>query len=872
MKVFTLILRPLVSFVVLCCFAFFGSQSAHASVAQPTCTTILSGSAGANDTVTVLMLGATLVDSSGSPTGNLCTSLEATQAQALGFNVEIDNDTAWQAKTQAQFATYRAIVLGDANCPNETAGATLDGPVAAAKTNKAWQPATTGPVAVVGTDPVFHSRNGSGPMGAQLTQNAIALAASIPGKPGAYICLSCYYETSGPGTLVDVLSPQFGTFTVVGRTSTTTPTNTATIASPSNALVTTPNTLTDVGLSNWGVSVHEAFDSALPPGFSEAVHSGELGLPYIITGQVQVQTPPPQTVTPGGTNQVQFVSTPNNLVEHDLIWPVNLQFNNGVTTPQLLSSNIILSTVNGIRPYLAYTPWAVAQLFEKPGDNQAANGTGFGSLYRDKCYQSGQNPSTATEQNCPIGTTPTDFINLSDVFDQPTVKPPIPPHTTVSLIHHSTPTSDVWAAVPSGATSNPVCTQVQTSGATFNCELEDDLTYDPATFATTPGGVSGDQTTIGGKKPGRGTLGSLFNVPMLETTVSVNSKPVNIPGVQGAGVNWFKPPLNLEFNVNPATTATPTNGWFAAPIQNLAYVFYSNSEPPLPDPPNCPGSTCTVKSGTPGAFDNTTGKAAPVVFMDSLTGANDGVYTLAWSARDTVQIGERNIQLLQNPPCPPDPYIPSQTNTPPCYSTTLFSAQIGVDTKPPSIVISAPAATTYAPNQVVSANYGCTDSASGVASCVGTVPSGSPINTMPAGISTAKSFTVNSTDNVGNHSLPVTVNYFVSCHYVAFALNPTTVSRGGKVNVTASMMDCTSSSQKISLKFSLTGPLGRSCSSTKTVLFTTPYFTIPAGTSRSFTFPIYIPNEACKGTFTTTTTTFISGTQVDSTSMALTVK
>jgi hypothetical protein len=276
-----------------------------------------------------------------------------------------------------------------------------------------------------------------------------------------------------------------------------------------------------------------------------------------------------------------------------------------------------------------------------------------------------------------------------------------------------------------------------------------------------------------------------------------------------------------------------------------------------------------VTNGTPGASST-----ANVEFTSTPISEPDGQYLLQWSAADNVGIKERNVQLLpvgSPTPCPQGD-LPAAP-TPPCYSTTVFSAQINVDSTPPTITVTTPAnLATYNANQVVNAAYGCTDFGSGVASCVGTVPSGSKIGTMPTGISTPKSFTVNSTDKVGNVSLPVTVNYSVSCHYVAFALNPTTVSRGGTVNVTASVMDCTSSSQKISLKFSLTGPLGRSCAITKTVMFTTPYFTIPAGTSQVFTFPVSIPWNACTGTFTTTTTTFISGTQVDSTSVALIVK
>jgi hypothetical protein len=502
-------------------------------------------------------------------------------------------------------------------------------------------------------------------------------------------------------------------------------------------------------------------------------------------GLQPTQIAPPQQINAGQSNQVPFNAAANNVVIHNVTWAGNLQFNNGVTNPQLSSENIILSTDPTIGPFLKFTPWAVAQLFEKAGDDVIVGGSGFGSLYRDKCFQAGQDPSTATEENCPVGAGPTDFIELADTFDQPNPKPDITPGTTVSLIHHPRTAqtivqpSDTWGPVPSDATSNPVCPQVQTSGATFDCELEDILTYDPATFATTPGGVSGDETTIGGRSRGRGTLGALFKVPMVQTNGKVNTTLVssfNLLGgeVQGTQQYWFNShTLNLDFLVNPAATSAASNGWFAAPIQSLAYAFFSNltPEPLLPDPPNCvtTGSTCTVKSGTPGAF--TGGVAAPVDFMDSLTSVSDGLYTLAWSACDTVQICERNIQLLHSLPtgsnCP-NPFNLSPIPVPPCYSTTLFSAQIGVDTKPPTVTGLTLSTTMPTPGQLVTVSYVCNDQlnngvASGIASCGTHTGLGGVLNTGPlnntfnaAGTKGPQSYLVTATDVAGNNSAPTT--------------------------------------------------------------------------------------------------------------------
>ncbi|MBK9714725.1 MAG: PxKF domain-containing protein [Kouleothrix sp.] len=74
------------------------------------------------------------------------------------------------------------------------------------------------------------------------------------------------------------------------------------------------------------------------------------------------------------------------------------------------------------------------------------------------------------------------------------------------------------------------------------------------------------------------------------------------------------------------------------------------------------------------------------------------------------------------------------------------------DTTPPSITITTPAdGATYTLGQVVNADYNCQDEAggSGLVSCVGDVPNGSPIDTSSVG---AKTFTVNAADSAGNTS------------------------------------------------------------------------------------------------------------------------
>ncbi|HET9224941.1 MAG TPA: PxKF domain-containing protein [Roseiflexaceae bacterium] len=89
------------------------------------------------------------------------------------------------------------------------------------------------------------------------------------------------------------------------------------------------------------------------------------------------------------------------------------------------------------------------------------------------------------------------------------------------------------------------------------------------------------------------------------------------------------------------------------------------------------------------------------------------------------------------------------------------------DRTAPSITISAPANTTYTLNQVVPASYQCADEngGSGLASCVGPVPSGSPADTAAVG---AKTFSVQASDNAGNtasQSVSYTVTHGICVLY-----------------------------------------------------------------------------------------------------------
>jgi hypothetical protein len=85
------------------------------------------------------------------------------------------------------------------------------------------------------------------------------------------------------------------------------------------------------------------------------------------------------------------------------------------------------------------------------------------------------------------------------------------------------------------------------------------------------------------------------------------------------------------------------------------------------------------------------------------------------------------------------------------------------DTTPPTIEIVQPTESTYLLNQSVTVQFSCDDAESGVATCVGSSPNGSMLNTSSAG---SYSFTVNATDVAGNVSESV-VHYTVGYGIVA---------------------------------------------------------------------------------------------------------
>lgn len=251
--------------------------------------------AGAANDHTVLILSPTV-------TGG-ASSVEAMKAAALGMDVEVVDNVGWGAKSAADFASYRALVLGDPTCVTDPTT-----PQAATATTNVWAPVVNGNVIIMGTDEVYHDSQG----GDQLTASSMAFVTSQTGKTGALISLSCYFNGDPPHTAVPLLDGfSAGGFTVDG-TAGGLCFNDAHIVATSPALA----GLTDATLSNWSCSVHEAFDKwpadflvlaiARNLGSAFTAADGTVGTPYIIArGQITalgLSLSPTSATNPVGTS------------------------------------------------------------------------------------------------------------------------------------------------------------------------------------------------------------------------------------------------------------------------------------------------------------------------------------------------------------------------------------------------------------------------------------------------------------------------------------------------------------------------------------------------------------------------------------------
>jgi len=308
------------------------------------------------------------------------------------------------------------------------------------------------------------------------------------------------------------------------------------------------------------------------------------------------------------------------------------------------------------------------------------------------------------------------------------------------------------------------------------------------TGAATPGSTSNADFTLGAK----GAI-AFVTPPGGSDTIPPFTMALLSPPPNGAGWN------NGNVTVNLTSTDNEPNG---SGVKQISYSAAGGQAIPSTTVSGATASVTISNEGVTTLSFFGTDNAANVESAKSVTievdktppsincGAPDGLWhprdvSIACTAGDSVSglsnAADANFSLSTSVPAGTET-TNAATGTRPVCDVAGNCATAGpidgnmVDKKPPTISASAPTAgSTYLVNQTVNASYSCTDGGSGVATCSGTVASGSPIDTTSVG---SKSFTVNSTDKVGNVASPQSINYSVG-YGVCLLYDPTRSVQGG---------------------------------------------------------------------------------------------
>jgi hypothetical protein len=221
-------------------------------------------------------------------------SLEAYEAQSLGFGVDLIKPADWALMSTADFAKYNAIVIGDPKCD-------FGNLAPAVSSASIWGAAVDGNVTVLGNAPVttfwlnqtLSSRVGSG----FEVLGGIKYATADSASTGAYIDVGCAAKNAAADTPVHLLDG-LGTFTATGSNGACW--DSAHIVNPNGAFA----ILNDAFLSGWpcpSSSALEVFNS-FPATFTAYANAGN-GLPFLLLRGGNGSLP--NTITlgpPAGTN------------------------------------------------------------------------------------------------------------------------------------------------------------------------------------------------------------------------------------------------------------------------------------------------------------------------------------------------------------------------------------------------------------------------------------------------------------------------------------------------------------------------------------------------------------------------------------------
>jgi len=492
---------------------------------------------------------------------------------------------------------------------------------------------------------------------------------------------------------------------------------------------------------------------------------------------VSSTTPTTLTFAPSLIHVVDFSQAADN---NNLTYP-----NNDPTTIQIQSTNTSIDPATWPQ-YVTGGPLATSILFPLVDDNPGGSGSN-GSVVVDLCFDPTLtgNAAIPLDTNCPYSSSSSGpllgILITADFTSLPQFNNPVNTGVTTALAHYepNTTVTTTWAPSTINGTPNQACSNTTGTGTGSN-----PLAPQTCDVLDIQQSFYGDQGTESGKTGKKGAFAMLYNVPMPLSTISVNGTPVNAPPANNNAFSaalWFSAlnfPLSLTFAVNPACPLSPPtwpcvlavpanyNYFTPAPIASENFDFTDLlGNPVYPASP----APSPAQAAPPTGFNTESVQQITFPGSSNQVSLPDGQYFLQWSAVDNAGISEQNVQYITTGTCP-NPA--GGTFSAPCYQTTLFQAQVNVDSTPPIISnITINPAPVY--GQPSTATFTCTDPtatngapASGINPTNGCV--GGP-NSQPSGVSGnvdtssagPKTFTVTATDLAGNvttSSLPYSVS------------------------------------------------------------------------------------------------------------------
>ena len=556
-------------------------------------------------------------------------------------------------------------------------------------------------------------------------------------------------------------------------------------------------------------------------------------------GQTIVGTP----LEPGTTQPFYFNATLGSLDVFSAIIPNVETLTNVGATPFISTFSVPPSNASSL---WANSPLATASCI-------ASVSAGGNCAPKQEVCTTAANP-TPSGANCVYDSTGAEDVLLSDNFSPVTPITSFPPGTNPGVVALNDAQGCPFAPPFSSSIACPSNGLKSFSGDPDPVHGGSNSYYYYVT------GILPPSTTPGGFVNVGGTYWINGNNP--QVTLTAAPPPAPIPN----NVGWYPSPIDYIAYVNlPSTAAAP----------NPNYPFNSSLQsPPLPgavvdfSENLSSGSPAVVTSGgisttgsTCGSVLGNNGNILPASSTYSFevnpvnlgTLLDTATYALYYETEDCTRTAER---------------LYTYSASTPGWTTNYKSVAYIVDDDPPAITITVPSTgAIYPAKATVASSFTCLDLTppgtpyeygSGVAYCNGP----SQINTTPGGsILTSESFTVTSSDNVGNKSSQ-TVNYSVSCLYAENTVSPATFTPKQNFYVTPSVTNCTKSSQSLTLSVALSGPLGPSCTVPVQPLTLVNGLTVPvpAGLKASVTLgPFSLPKNACLGNYTVTTTSSTKG-------------